>query len=132
MRRGLVVAALAFAFAVTGCGSDSDSAGTGATDTGATDVDPSEADRVEQLLLEYTSADSDFPFGPEQYGQVEFTDCHSAEDVEYEGNPAFYCKWGNDSVIAATCVARVGDRLYTSGGKIMCTSPFKLRYPSER
>ena len=25
-----------------------------------------------------------------QDGQVEFTECHSAEDVEHEGNPAFY------------------------------------------
>jgi hypothetical protein len=62
-------------------GSDSDSAG-----TGAPDVDTNEADRVEQLLFEYTSADSRFPFEPER-GQVEFTDCHAAEDVEYEGIP---------------------------------------------
>jgi hypothetical protein len=126
MRRGLVAAALAVAFAVAGCGSDSDAAS-----TGATDADPSEADRVEQLLLHYTSADPAFPFGAE-HGQVEFADCHSAEDVEYEGNPAFICKWGNDGVIAATCVARVDDRLYTSGGKLMCETPFKLRYPSDR
>jgi hypothetical protein len=126
MRRGLVAAALAFAFAVAGCGSDSDSTG-----TGATDVDPSEADRVEQLLLKYTSADPAFPFGPERK-PVEFTECQPADDVEYEGNPAFICKWGNDGVIAATCVARVGDRLYTSGGKLMCETPFTLRYPAER
>jgi hypothetical protein len=90
---------------------------------------PSEADRVERLLFEYTAADPDFEA---DLGDVEFTDCRQVGDVEYEGHPAFYCEAGNDSTVASLCVARIGNQLFFSGGKVMCEDAFELAYPSER
>ncbi len=126
MGRGLAAAVvlLAFALPAAGCGAGADSAG-----SGSTGGDSTEADRVEQLLLDYTDADTDFE---SDLGDVEFTECSPLDGVEYEGHPAFYCEAGNDSTVASLCVARIDDRLYFSGGKINCEDPFELAYPSDR
>jgi hypothetical protein len=108
----VVLLTVALALAAAGCG-------------GGGSRGSSEADRVEQLLYEYTSTDA--VFEPEQ-GQVEFTDCRPLEDVEHEGRPAFYCEYGNDQVVAGTCVARIEERLYFSGGRLPCEDPFELTY----
>jgi hypothetical protein len=124
MSRGLAEVALVFTFALAaGCGAGADSAG-----PGSTGVDSPKADPVEQLLLEFASGPG---FDPD-LGTVEFADCRPLEGVEYEGHPAFYCEFGNAATIADMCVARVGDRLYFSGGKLMCEDPFELVYPLER
>ena len=122
MGRGLATAAviLAFALPAAGCEARADSAGSG---------DSAEANRVEQLLLDYTDADPGFE---SDLGDIEFTECSPLDSVEYEGHPAFYCEAGNDSTVASLCVARIDDRLYFSGGKIMCEDPFELAYPSDR
>jgi hypothetical protein len=100
---------------------DADSAGAGSTSS-----DSTEADRIERLLLEYTDADPGFE---SDVGDVEFTDCSPIGDVEYEGHPAFYCEAGNDSAVASLCVARAGDQLFFSAGKLMCEDPPRARLP---
>jgi hypothetical protein len=87
-----------------------------------------EGEAVERLLLEYTDADPNFEA---DVGEVEFTDCSPAAGVEYEGHPAFYCEAGNDSTVASLCVARVGDELFFSGGRVMCEEDFERAYPTE-
>jgi hypothetical protein len=87
----------------------------------------SDEDLVEQLLVAYTDADPSFEA---DLGDVEFADCSRLDDVEYEGEAAFYCDVGNSGTIASFCVARVGERLFFSGGRVMCEDPFRLAYPS--